>query len=115
MQQESSELDQVFKALADRTRRSQINLLANGPATIRQLSEPFDMTLPAASKHVKILEQAGLLTCEKIGRSHVCTLNPDMLNLLHEWIAFYNPFWTEKLDNLDTYLEVSNRAPDDQA
>ncbi len=98
------DLDLIFRALADPTRRMQIRRLTEGPATIRELSEPFEMTLPAASKHVRILEKSGLLACKKVGRSHVCTLRPDTLKLLDEWLVFYRPFWDSKLDNLNHYL-----------
>lgn len=71
------------------------------------MSEPFEMTLPAASKHVRILEKSGLLTCEKVGRSNVCTLNPESLMLLDEWLAFYRPFWKGKLSNLHHHFAGS--------
>lgn len=108
MQAEPSDLDLVFKALADPTRRMQIRRLTEGPATISELSEPFQMTLPAASKHIKILERSGLLTCTKVGRSHICKIRPHALKLLDEWLVFYRPFWRGKLDNLNHFLTDSS-------
>ncbi|MBB4121009.1 ArsR/SmtB family transcription factor [Martelella radicis] len=98
------QLDQIFKALSDPTRRQQVKHLTRGPATISDLAAPFDMTLPAASKHLKILERAKIVTCEKVGRAHICKLNPQTLSLVDEWLSFYRPFWEAKLDNLEAFL-----------
>lgn len=105
-------LNQVFGALSDPTRRHQVRRLAQGPATISELAAPFDMTLPAASKHVRILERAKIVSCSKVGRSRVCRLNPEVLSLVDEWISFYRPFWENKLDNLEAHLGGTNGKAD---
>lgn len=107
------QLDQIFQALSDPTRRQQVRQLTNGPASISDLAAPFEMTLPAASKHVKILERANIVTCKKVGRVHICSLNPQALSLVDEWLTFYRPFWNTKLDNLEVFLESNTGKTDD--
>lgn len=88
--------------------------LAKGERTVGQLAEPFSMSLAAASKHVKALEGAGLIRREVRGRTHVCRLDPGPLASAHEWLTFYERFWTDRLDILERLLreeDVPKPAP----
>jgi DNA-binding transcriptional ArsR family regulator len=98
------ELDPVFHALGDATRRSMLRRLADGDLTVGQLAEPFDISLAAASKHIKSLETAGLIRREVRGRTHICRLEPGPLASAHEWLGYYERFWTDRLDALDRLL-----------
>ena len=106
--QRSASLDDVFHALADPTRRAMLRTLSAGPRNIRELAEPFNMTFVAASKHVRVLESAGLLRRKVEGRSHYCRLNPKPLAGAHAWLAFYEQFWTERLDALEALLNAED-------
>lgn len=97
-------IDTVFHALSDTTRRHMLRELAAGERTITQLSEPHDMSLAAASKHVKVLEAAGLVRREIRGRTHVCHLEAGPLAKAHEWLSHYEAFWTGRLDVLERLL-----------
>jgi len=97
-------LDAVFHALGDATRRRMLRELANGERTVGQLAEPFAMSLAAASKHVKALENAGLIRREVRGRTHVCWLEPGPLASAQEWLGFYERFWNSRLDVLERLL-----------
>ena len=98
------QLDAVFHALGDATRRRMLRELAAGERTVSQLAEPFSISLAAASKHIKALESAGLIAREVKGRTHVCRLAPGPLASAHEWLTFYERFWTDRLDALDKLL-----------
>jgi len=98
------DLDGVFHALADPTRRAIIGALALGPKTVGEISRPFDISLPAVSKHLKVLERARLVSREIHGREHHCSLNPETLASAHDWLSFYAGFWQERLDALDALL-----------
>lgn len=102
-------LDQIFHALGDATRREMLRELAAGDRTVSQLAEPFAMSLAAASKHVKVLENAGLIQREICGRTHLCRLDPGPLGSAHEWLTFYERFWTSRLDVLDQLLRDDAR------
>jgi DNA-binding transcriptional ArsR family regulator len=97
-------LDTVFHALGDATRRRMLRELARGERTVGQLAQPFEMSLAAASKHIKALEHAGLIRREVRGRTHVCRLDPGPLASAHEWLGFYERFWTSRLDILERLL-----------
>jgi DNA-binding transcriptional ArsR family regulator len=101
---ETSRLDAVFHALGDATRRQMLRDLARGERTVSRLAEPFSMSLAAASKHIKALENAGLIRREVCGRTHTCRLAPGPLASAHEWLSFYERFWTDRLDALDRLL-----------
>jgi len=103
---QAAALDQVFHALGDATRRQMLRELARGERTVGQLAEPFSMSLAAASKHVKALENAGLIRREVQGRTHVCHLNPGPLASAHEWLAHYESFWNQRLDVLEALLRA---------
>ena len=98
------QLDSVFHALGDPTRRRMLRQLADGEHTVSQLAEPFSISLAAASKHIKALESAGLIRREVRGRTHLCRLDPGPLAGAHEWLGFYERFWTGRLDQLERLL-----------
>jgi len=100
----SHNLDAVFHALSDPTRRSMLRTLARHECTVTELAEPFEMSLAAASKHVKVLERAGLLERTVEGRTHICRLNARPMRSTLEWIRFYEKFWGERLDILESRL-----------
>jgi DNA-binding transcriptional ArsR family regulator len=109
---QTPELDAVFHALGDATRRQMVRDLASGERTVSQLAEPFAMSLAAASKHIKALENAGLIRREVRGRTHVCRLEPGPLASAHHWLTFYERFWTDRLNVLDRLLrQDSERHP----
>jgi DNA-binding transcriptional ArsR family regulator len=110
VEHQTSKLDTVFHALGDATRRQMLAHLAAGERTVSQLAEPFDMSLAAASKHIKALEAAGLVKRDVRGRTHVCTLNPGPLANAHQWLAFYEIFWTSRLDALEALLKADDAA-----
>ncbi|MCI0608001.1 MAG: metalloregulator ArsR/SmtB family transcription factor [Anaerolineae bacterium] len=104
----STSLDHVFSALSDPTRRAIISKLAKGEISIMELASPFNMSLPAVSKHVRILEDAGLLTRKKRGRVHYCRLNAHPLRDAAQWLVFYQQFWDTKLDALANFLKETS-------
>src|SRR5215470_8212221 len=100
----TTELDAVFHALGDATRRRMLRDLAGGERTVSELAEPFAMSLAAASKHIKALENAGLIRREVRGRTHMCRLEPGPLSSAHDWLGFYERYWTDRLDVLERLL-----------
>jgi len=116
---DAPQLDAVFHALGDPTRRRMLRELVGGERTVSQLAEPFAMSLAAASKHIKALEHAGLIRREVHGRTHLCRLDPGPLASAHEWLSFYERFWSDRLDILERLLrseetrQSSNRKGDD--
>ncbi|MCZ7582654.1 MAG: metalloregulator ArsR/SmtB family transcription factor [Deltaproteobacteria bacterium] len=105
-------LDVVFGALADRTRRRILARLAVGPERVTDLAEPFTMSLPAVSKHLKVLERAGLIRRDVEGRIHRCSLGPEPLADARAWLDHYRYFWESTLDRLAVYVEPkANRQP----
>ena len=105
----SPEIDQVFYALSDPTRRQILTMLNEGTQTISTLAAPFQMSLAAVSKHVKILEKAKLLKRKKMGRIHECSINPAALKTAEKCIQFYTQFWNERLDSLAANLESNTK------
>jgi DNA-binding transcriptional ArsR family regulator len=97
-------MNSIFHALGDGTRREMLRDLSRGERTVSELAKPFAMSLAAASKHIKVLEGAGLIRREVKGRTHVCRLEPGPLASAHEWLSFYERFWTSRLDILDRLL-----------
>jgi len=108
------ELDAVFHALGDATRRTMLRELARAPRTVGQLAQPFAMSLAAASKHIQVLERAGMIRREIQGRTHVCHLEPGPLASANEWLAYYQGFWTTRLDRLEQLLREPASPPDAQ-
>ncbi len=103
----NSNLDAAFAALADPTRRAILARLADGKAQVTELAEPFDMSLPAVSKHLKVLERAQLITRHVDGRVHRFHVNPEPLQQAKSWIEHYQHFWTEQLAALGDFLETT--------
>jgi DNA-binding transcriptional ArsR family regulator len=97
-------LDTIFHALGDATRRQMLRELSDGERTVGQLAEPFAISLQAASKHIKSLENAGLVRREVRGRTHFCHLEPGPLASAHEWLSYYRRFWNDRLDVLERLL-----------
>ena len=98
-------LDTTFHALADPTRRGMLASLALGEKSIGELAEPFSMTLAGASKHVKVLEDAGLLSRRKMGRTHLIKLNAEPLAEAEGWLRQWEKFWAGRLDRLEALIE----------
>lgn len=106
--QTDQRLDDVFYALSDPTRREILSRLADGEATVKELARPFDMSLPAVSKHLKVLERARLLVRQVDGRVHRIRLEPQGLRSASEWVEHYRRFWEGQLDRLSAFLDVAN-------
>lgn len=105
----SERADLVFYALSDATRREVLGRLARGSATVGELAEPFEMSLAAVSKHIKVLERSGLVRQTKQGRTRVCELRPSALATATEIIAYYQRFWARRLDALDSHLAAKRK------
>jgi DNA-binding transcriptional ArsR family regulator len=103
-------LDAIFGALSDPTRRAMLRDLAAESRTVGELAAPFDISLAAASKHIKVLERAGLVQRTVQGRTHVCRLDPQPMHAGVEWLRHYERFWTLRLDALDALLRAEDRA-----
>lgn len=104
----SQRLDDLFRALADPTRRAMLRDLAAGPRTVGELAAPFDITLAGASKHIQMLERAGLLQREVQGRVHTCRLDARPLHAGAEWLRHYERFWNRRLDVLEHLLRAGD-------
>src|SRR5262249_58983491 len=110
---QAPQLDSVFHALGDPTRRRMLRDLAGGERTVGQLAEPFAISFQAASKHIKVLENAGLIHREVRGRTHLCRLRPGPLARAHDWLSKYESFWIDRLDTLEQLLreETARLSP----
>ena len=104
-------MDTVFQALSHGTRRAMLGRLAVRELTIGELAEPLAMSLEAASKHIRVLERAGLVHRTIDGRRHICRLQPGPLASAASWLRFYEQFWTDRLDNLEAILKASTSPP----
>jgi DNA-binding transcriptional ArsR family regulator len=98
-------LSTTLAALADPTRRAILARLAIGEATVSELAKPFDMSLQAVSKHLKMLERGGLITRTRRAQSRPCRIEPKALRDIHDWLSEYRRLWDESLDRLDGYLK----------
>lgn len=103
-------LDLIFHALGDETRRRMLAALVDGERSVGELAEPFTMSLAAASKHIKVLEAAGLIKREVKGRTHLCRLDPGPLGSAYQWLSAYEHFWTGRLDVLERLLRAEDAA-----
>lgn len=110
VEQYYDKLDKIFYALSDPTRREIVHLISSNERTVSELAEPFDMSLAAVSKHIKVLEQAGLLRRTVSGRMHTCRLNSEALSLVTKWLKFYEQFWTNQFDAFQGYLYESDQC-----
>ena len=97
-------LDLTFQALADPGRRAMVERLARGPASVSELAAPLPMTLSAVVQHLKVLQDAGLVKSEKVGRVRTCTLEVQTMAHVEAWIAQHKCFWEQQYDQLETYL-----------
>jgi DNA-binding transcriptional ArsR family regulator len=97
-------IDEVFKALADGTRRSVLARLSKSPTSVSELAEPFDMALPSFIEHLKILEASGLVTSKKVGRVRIYQLAPKRMKLAEDWLTQQRNLWERRLNQLDEYL-----------
>jgi DNA-binding transcriptional ArsR family regulator len=103
-------LNDVFHALSDPTRRAMLQHLAEAPRTVGELAAPFDMSLAGASKHIQVLERAGLIQRDVQGRVHTCRLDARPLHAGVEWLRHYERFWSRKLDVLEAILKAEDAA-----
>ncbi len=108
-------LDETFAALANSTRRAILARLAEGEASVNDLAEPFDMTLPAISKHIKVLEQAGLITRGRRAQFRPCTIAPEQLATVASWTEQYRHIWDDRFDRLDDYVQTLQNTQDKKA
>ena len=104
-------LTRAFAALADPTRRAILARLASGEATVNELAEPFDMTQPSISKHLKVLERAGLISRSRAAQTRPCHLEPAPLKEVATWLEVYRNLWEQSFDRLDTFLQSTKRPP----
>jgi len=101
----SDSLSATFAALADPTRRAILGRLTQGEASVNELAKPFDMSLPGISKHLKVLERAGLIERGREAQWRPCRLKADRLKDVSDWVEHYRQFWEERFDRLDAYLK----------
>lgn len=104
MQADSAQLDGIFQALADPTRRAILTQLGRGPAAVGELAKPFDMALPSFMKHVAALEQSGLISTSKSGRVRTCTLERGTFALVDGWLDQQRRLWSERTDRLEAFV-----------
>jgi DNA-binding transcriptional ArsR family regulator len=105
----STDLDRAFSALADPTRRAIVSRLCDGPKSVSELSEPFELALPSLLKHVRVLEQSGLISSEKSGRVRTCKIEPLALHATEAWIQQHISAWEKRLDRLEVHIERMKR------
>lgn len=107
---EEERLTETFAALAHPARRAMLARLATGEATVNELAEPFEMSLPAVSKHIRVLEHAGLITRAQRAQYRPCTINPAPLRAVADWADHYRPIWENRFDRMDQYLSTITSA-----
>ena len=108
-------LSLIFAALADPTRRAMLTRLRRGPATVSEIGAPFDMTGPAVSKHLRVLERAGLVTRGRVAQSRPAALHAEPMKQVAEWAEEFREFWDQRYDRLDDYLHTMPDGPEDQS
>ena len=109
---DEARLDETFAALANPTRRAILARLTEGEASVNNLAAPFDLTLPAISKHIKVLEQAGLITRGRRGQFRPCSINAAPLADIASWAEQYRHIWDDRFDRMDGYVRNLQQAPD---
>lgn len=114
MKNSEERLSRIFAALANTTRRAILARLAEGEATVNELAEPFDLSLPAVSKHIKVLEQAGLITQEKKAQYRPCTLDAEPLREISQWTDQYRHIWETSFNRMDEYLSQLTTGEEDR-
>lgn len=108
------ELDAIFQALADPTRRAIVTRLCKGPVSVSELAKPFPMSLPAIVQHLQVLESSGLVRSEKIGRVRTCSVVPAAVRLAEEWLGKRKTAAERRLDRLEAFLEQESGNPNNQ-
>lgn len=108
----SQDLDRLFRALADPARRAILERLGRGPAPVSELAKPLPMSLPATMQHLGVLEAAGLIRSQKVGRTRTCVLEPQAISRAEQWITARRREWESRLDRLDDYLKALERGGD---
>ena len=115
MRSEDDKLSQTFAALANSTRRAILARLAEGEATVNQLAEPFDMSLPAISKHIRVLERAGLITQGQKAQYRPCTIDVTPLREISNWTEQYRHIWETRFDQIDNYInQLTDKEKDNE-
>ena len=109
------QLDEVFRALANPSRRAMVRRLTAGPATLSELAAPLDMTLSAVEQHVKVLQGCALVRSAKRGRVRTCRLDPDTLRGTEQWLASNREIWERRLERLGAFLDDEPETPDTRA
>jgi DNA-binding transcriptional ArsR family regulator len=109
MRKKKPNIDRIFHALGDATRRTMMERLSQGPMSVSMLAEPFDMTLAAVVQHMQVLEECGLVETEKVGRVRSCRINPAGLDAMEQWIGDRRSVWEGRLDRLGELLAGLNR------
>src|SRR5262245_15649753 len=104
MLNQSSQVERVFHALSDPTRRRMVERLSRGPASVSELAQPFDMSLPAVVQHLQVLESSGLIRTQKVGRVRTCQIEPAGLGTIDQWVASQRAMWEKRFDRLAEYL-----------
>jgi DNA-binding transcriptional ArsR family regulator len=104
---QATPLDRVFQALADPSRRIMVERLSRGPASVSELAQPFDMSLPAVVQHLQVLEASGLVRSEKVGRVRTCRIEPAALRSAEQWMIERRTSWERRLDRLGDFLAES--------
>lgn len=112
LEQSEEQLDQIFGALANRTRRAILTRSAEGEATVNELASPFELSMPAISRHIRVLEQAGLVSQGKGAQYRPCTLEVEPLELVSHWTDKYRRKWQERFDRMDSYIEQPEKEQD---
>jgi DNA-binding transcriptional ArsR family regulator len=102
-------LDLAFAALADPTRLEIVRRLSGGDARVTDLAQPFDMSLNAVSKHLKVLERAGLVRRTRFGREHHLSLDPEPIRRIASWASWYERFWNQRLDKLEAFVRTNRK------
>jgi len=105
----SNHLDLMFQALADPARRTMVERLCRGPASVSELAGPLTMSLPSVMQHLQVLELSGLVQSKKIGRVRTCTIDRQVLSLAEQWISDRRALWERRLDALGEYLAEDNK------
>ncbi len=106
---DTQRLDNTFAALADPTRRAIVDRLSGGPISVTELAKPFSMSLPAIHKHIGVLEDAGLIASEKVGRVRTCRIKADSMQAAAKWLEHYSRFWDSKLDDFEKFLSQQKK------
>lgn len=105
----NANLDRMFEALADPTRRAMIDQLSHGPASVSELAAPLPMSLPGVVQHLQVLEQSGLVTTQKVGRTRTCSIDTAALSQVEQWINDRRIGWEKRFDRLGALLETADR------